>query len=524
MPMALAVRIIPLDEEKLMKDQKRKGIVLSYVNIFLNMCANLALVPILIGALSDTEYSIYKVMHSFAGPLMMFNLGLSTVAARSVAVFRGRNTAESRLEKENTLALALLVAVAMAVLVAACGFGLRALVPMVFGDHYSGAQQELAKKILLVFTGVTAARILVDVFRGCILGNERFVFYYGSTTVQYLLRFGSIFALTRLNGCNALQIALVDLGVCALMLLVDGGYTLVCLKEKFRLHRVKMQEVAAITSFSLAILLQAIVTQVNSNVDNVILGAMVENKQIITMYSSALSIYGIFNLLSSVLVNVYFPKAARLVAQEATPSELTDFVIGPSRFQAVLVVGVVAGFALFGQDFITLWIGWRYLDAYYVTLLLIVPAAVPLIQNVCIAILDAKLKRMYRSVVLVIMAVLNVALSIVLVSRIGFWGAAIGTAVSHILGELVLMNLYYHRTLKLEVGRMLREIFWGILPAGLIAAAVCIPLAIWLGNGVLVFLAECALFVAVYALALWLFGLRPEEKAQVKKLLGKIWK
>ena len=49
------------------------------------------------------------------------------------------------------------------------------------------------------------------------------------------------------------------------------------------------QQIREILLFGSAILLQALVNQVNNNVDTIILGAMVNEKAIITMYSSALA-------------------------------------------------------------------------------------------------------------------------------------------------------------------------------------------------------------------------------------------
>lgn len=119
-----------------MKNQKRNGALISYLNIVLGMISNLLLVPIMIGALSDDEYSIYKVMQSFSGPLMMLNLGISTVTARAVAQYRA-NTDHNKEKKENTLALALLIACAMAVLVIFLGMVMCRFLPVLYGRTYS---------------------------------------------------------------------------------------------------------------------------------------------------------------------------------------------------------------------------------------------------------------------------------------------------------------------------------------------------------------------------------------------------
>ena len=64
--------------------KKKIAIALSYVNMLMGMVVNIYLTPMLIMTLGDVDYSLYKVMHSLAGPLTMFHLGISTVVTRSI--------------------------------------------------------------------------------------------------------------------------------------------------------------------------------------------------------------------------------------------------------------------------------------------------------------------------------------------------------------------------------------------------------------------------------------------------------
>lgn len=500
-----------------MKDQKKYGVLISYMNIALNMCINLVLVPILITKLGDTDYGIYKIMQSFAGPLIMFNLGISTVVARSIARFRAIPDGDKR-EKENTLAIAMMIATAMAALVLLLGLILDRVIPHLYGKTYSPEQLLLARRIFRVFVCVTAVHILSDVYKGCVLGRERFVVLYLSTTVQYVLRFVLILLLLRL-GYGAVAVACVELTVNVLVMLAYVLYGFFALRERPRLWHADRAELTAVASFSVAILLQAIINQVNNNMDMVILGAMVDEARIITMYSSALAVFSIYNSLISVFSSVYLPKASQLVARDCSGEELTDFVIRPGRVQAMIALAVIGGFAVVGQDFITLWIGSRYREAYVVALMLMIPVTIPLVQNVCLSILDAKLKRMYRSVVLGVMAGINVTVSVLLVRRIGFYGAAVGTVLSLLIGHGFLMNLYYHRTIGLNVPRMFREIFRGSLPAMVLAVVLCFPTRLLEGNVWLMFLLRGFLFVVLYGALLWLLCLRPEEKAMIRQRL-----
>ena len=192
--------------------------------------------------------------------------------------------------------------------------------------------------------------------------------------------------------------------------------------------------------------------------------------------------------------------------------QLTDFIIKPGRIQAVIALAVLGGFAVAGKDFITIWIGAKYINAYWVSLFLMIPVTIPLVESVGIAILDAKLKRVFRSVTLMIMAVINAGLTIVFVQFWGFWGALAGTVISLLVGHGLLMNIYYHKALKINVIRMFGGIFSRTLLAGLLSVAVCLPISLFINGTVLAFLIKGGCFVIVYAACLLLFALNKEEK------------
>jgi O-antigen/teichoic acid export membrane protein len=392
-----------------------------------------------------------------------------------------------------------------------------AAIPDIYGKNYSHDGIVLGQKIFMVFMISTVLHMITDAFSGCIVGYEKFLVTSTLQLSRTLIKMILWFVLLK-TGVGVLAIACVDLFISIITLLFSVGYAVLILHETPRLYYFDRKKFYEIISFGLAIFLQAIVNQVNNNVDTMILGAYVTDKAIITMYSSALTIYAIYNSLISVIANFFLPKATRLIHQNALGNELTDFVIAPGRFQAVIAVASILGFSLFGRNFICIWIGEKYLDAYWITLMLMIPVTIPLVENTMIAVLDASLKRIYRSVVLVIMAVMNAVISLWLVSAIGFWGAAIGTMISLVLGHGVMMNFYYAKTFHLQIVRMFYSIFKGILPAGIMTTLLCIPVS-WLPNSISWFLIKCTIFIVIYGVFLLLIGLNSSEKKMISKAL-----
>ena len=84
--------------------------------------------------------------------------------------------------------------------------------------------------------------------------------------------------------------------------------------------------------------------------------------------------------------------------------------------------------------------------------------------NIGIAILRAINMQVFRSLLGFSISIVNIIISIYLCKSYGAVGAAIGTAISLIIGEVFIMNIYYYKQVKLDMIK-----FWGnivrILPS-----------------------------------------------------------
>jgi O-antigen/teichoic acid export membrane protein len=232
-------------------------------------------------------------------------------------------------------------------------------IPNIYGENYSLESVVLGQKIFVVFMFSTVLHMMTDAFSGCMVGHEKFTVNSSVHFLRTLLKIFLWVVLLKL-GMGVLAITCVDLVISLTTFLFSVGYAVFALHEKPKLYYLDRKKLWEIVSFGAAILLQAVVNQVNNNVDNIILGACVTEKAVITMYSSALSIYAVYNSLVSVIASFFLPQATRLINKNASGEELTDFVIAPGRFQALLAVACILGFALFGRNFISIWIGAKY--------------------------------------------------------------------------------------------------------------------------------------------------------------------
>lgn len=481
-----------------MKSQRKTGVLLSYFNFTVSILGNLLLTPALIACLGDVQYSLYQVMRSLGGTLLLFNLGVSSIVARSIARSQALNDPR---EKHNALAIGMILSVVLAAIVGAASLLFRSCIPLLYHARFNASMLHTAQQVFGLFAAASICHILTDTFSGCLLGHEHFAANALVVTFKYALRFGLLFGYIR-TGAGLPAIARVDLIVAASALVCLAVYALLVLHERPMLTGVSKADLRHMFVFSFAVLLQAAVNQLNTHMDPILLDWLVTDASVITMYSSALMIYSLYHQLVSMIGGYYLARASVLVARSASGSEMTDMLIKPGRFQAMLALGVIAGFALFGRRFIGLWIGNGYMDAYGVVLLLMIPALIPLVQSAALSILDAQFRRMMRSAMLLLATAVNVLLSLLLIRRFGPWGAATGTAVSVLLGHGWLMNRYYARTLGLEIGRLFREIFVPVLPPALLTMLLCLPL-LFLPCTWLAFVFQCSSFLLLYAALLW---------------------
>lgn len=105
-------------------------------------------------------------------------------------------------------------------------------------------------------------------------------------------------------------------------------------------------------------------------------------------------------------------------------------------------------------------------------------------------------------------------------------GAAISTSISIIIGDIILMNVYYYKVLKLDIFRMFKEIQQGTLVVLIITATVSHFVTRTFDYTLINFVYKTALFLVLYGCLLALLSLNKHERKMfllpLKNVLHKI--
>lgn len=267
-----------------------------------------------------------------------------------------------------------------------------------------------------------------------------------------------------------------------------------------------------------------IIDQINWSVDKFILG-WVSGTGAVAVYGVGAGINTMFIGFSTAISSVFAPRVNRIAAENAPDMNMqfTELMTRVGRIQFLVLMLIASGFVIFGQFFITdIYSSVEYADAYWVAMLLILPACVPLIQNIGIEIQRSINKHKMRSVIYLGMAVFNVVISIPFAQNYGAIGSAIGTAISLLLSNGLIMNLYYLRAMGLRMGYFWKNIL--SLAKGLIIPAIVGALIMRFVHfqNIGIYFLLIFTYTAVYCASMWLFGMNEDEKQLVLKPLGKM--
>lgn len=499
------------------KSQRKTGMILSYGSSLLLATVNIFLTPFLIRSLGNVEYGIYQSMASFAGYLVLINFGTGTVMTRYVSMYLGKGDKKN---ERNYIAMCLIITMVLALIIAAASLVMYIFIENMYSETITAAQMGHAKKLFLVVSLNVIVTLIAQAFQGIITAYEKFNFTGLWNISRVLLKVAllvGVFFLWK----DSMVIALVDLFLSCLFMVLCIGYC-IRLKATPKLYKFDKKVFASSAVFSLAIMLQAVVNQVNSKVDITILGVM-ESQESVTRYAVAMQVFSIFSTLSTAAIAIYLPKFTKLVASGKSDGEtITKEMVAPSRIQTLVSGTIMCGFLICGMDFIKVWMGEGFDLSWWIAIIILVPFFFVYTNGVVVSVLDAMQKRLVRSVVLACVAVVNVFISIMFVKFFGEIGAPIGTAIATFVGSFIIMNIYYKKVIGIQIITLFKGIFKGILPCFVISVAAALPAAIFIETGFLGLVVKGGIFVTVLLASLMIFGFNKEEKSLLLKPFKKL--
>ena len=453
-------------------NQLKAGVVLNYVVIILNTVVGLLYTPYMLRMMGQSEYGLYSLVASVIAYLTVLDLGFGNAIVRYTAKFRAEKKTEEQYEMFGMFFLLYLV---IGIIAFGIGLGLYFNVGTLFGDTMTAVELGRARIMMLLLVANLAFTFPMSIWGSIIQAYEDFVFQKSLNIFRIILNTAVMICLLHF-GYKAVAMVVVQTIFNVLTLVVNFIYC----RRKLNIHiyfRFKhfhwgfLKEVAI---YSFWIFLNAIMDRVYWSTGQFVLGAMVGTAAV-AVFAIAIQLEGMHMQFSTAISSVFLPKVTAMVATNRSRKEISDLFIRTGRIQYIVLAYILSGFIIFGRQFIELWAGAGYSDAYIISLLFFIPLTVPLTQNLGITILQARNEMKFRSVLYIIIALVSLAMQIVLTRFFGGIGCAMGVSGALVVGQILIMNVYYRRRQDLDIKTFWKEISkMSIIPIVLIFSSMLV--------------------------------------------------
>lgn len=502
--------------------QIKIGILISYFNMALNVIIGILYTPFMIRYLGQSEYGLYNTVSSVISMLSILSLGFNAGYIRHYSKYKK----EDDIDKINKLnGLFLIIFSTIGIIALLCGLVISGNLNIVFDKGLTSEEYQIAKVLMLILTVNLAISFPMSVFQSIISAHEKFVFLKSLSVFKTLG--GPLVTLPLLlSGFRSIAMVSVTVGVSIVIDLFYFIFVIFKLKQKFVFHGFEKGLFKSLFIYTSLIAIQIVVDQINLNVDKFLLGRF-KGTSAVAVYSVGFSLYQYYQYFSTSIAGFFKARIHRIVnvvKAEQLREELSTLFVKVGRIQFLILGLISSGIVFFGKPFIYYWAGTGYEDSYFVALLLVLPISIDLIQNIGIEIQRALNKQKFRSIAYIVMALGNLILSIFLCQKYGAIGAAIGTAISFIIANGLIINIYYHKKCYIDVisfwKNILRMSLGLIIP---ICFGILINIFVDTYNLLYMFISIFS-YTAVYCVSMWFLGMNKYEKNLIKKPIKNLLK
>ena len=499
-------------------NERKMGVVLSYVAIIINIVIQLLYTPLLIRKLGQSEYGLYSLVASIIGYLTVMDFGFGN----AIVVYTSKYKALGKIDEVKKMhGMFNVIFKIIGVIVGLLGIVLYFNVNNIFGGSMTPTEIQKMKIMMLILSFNLFLTFYFAIYNSIITAYEKFTFQKIVSIIQSLLKPMLMIPLLFL-GYKSISLCIIITLANLFSILTNYFYCKKNLQVNIKFINFDKKMFKIIFGYSIWVFLAIIVDKINWSVDNFVLGA-VSGTIAVSVYSLASTLNQLFINLSTAVSSVLLPKVSALVAKKASNKELTDEFIKVGRIQYLIVFLLCSGFILVGKEFFNIWAGKGYEDAYIISLILIIPVCIPLIQNLGISIMQAKNMHKFRSVLLACISIINIIISIPLAKLFGGIGAAIGTGLSLLVGNGLIINIKdYYKKVGIDVLKFWRVIIMMTIPNIIPIVLICLLIHFTNFNGLLYLVLYGGMYSLMYGIVVYLFTMNEYEKEIVNKLLIKI--
>ncbi len=500
-------------------NQLKIGVILSYTIVFINTIVGIFLTPFMLKTLGQSQYGLYQLIGGFVGYMTILDFGLGNAVIRYVAKYRQEKNSE---KESGFLSTTLILYSILSFLALIIGIILYINLDNIFMKTLSSLELEQAKIMFIILLINLVITLPGNMFNAIINAYEKFAFNRIFTIIRMVIRIVALILLLSI-GYNAIAIVILDTIINIFVIIVNIIFCKVKLKVKIKSTGFDIKLVKEIFKYSIYVFLNIILDQLIWRAAPTIIGIKMSTKAV-AIFAVGMQFSAIFMQFSTAISGVFLPKVTKMVTAGESKKVLTDFMIKVGRIQGVVLIYIYIAFLVLGRQFIQLWIGEGYNEAWLSAVFMMTGLLIPLMENAGLSILQAMKKHKFYVLTYLAICIFNVVLTVLLIDYTGIIGASIITMLGLFLGHGIIINWYYNYKIGLGIFRFFKELFKGIFPISIIVGIIT-----YIGfesikiNSWLIFIVCGILFSLIYSVSMWFLGINQYEKNLVLKPLKKLF-
>jgi len=447
-----------------------RNIFSNWIGYVVTLLVGFLLSPVVVHHLGNTGYGVWTLVVSLTGYFGILDLGIRSSVGRYVARYVALNDVKNVNRTVST---------AMAILAAGGLIAALATIALYFGFGAFKVERQYASaaKIALLLAGANISLALpMGAFSAVLISLERFDVMTSVTAIGALIR-AALVVVTLNMGYGVAALALIT------FLESMAEYSIIAYAAK-RLYsplkpswrHVDLSGCKELFGFGIYRFIWIIANQLIFYTDSVVIGIFL-GAGAITYYAIAGSLINYGRNVVSLATDTLYPAATRLDTRQDLAGLQALQILG-TKIALLIALPLCLGYLFLGKQFITLWMGKEYAVSAVFLVILTIPQFTSMSQYVSALILAGMAKHRALAYLVLAEGLTNLALSIILVQKIGLIGVAWGTVIPHLISTAVILPLFTLRILKMNVGNYLLQAYVRPIACAIPTAVLCYALSV----------------------------------------------
>lgn len=454
--------------------QIKKGALISYVSIGVNIVFGLLYTPWMVQQIGSSDYGLYMLANSLIA-MFMIDFGLSSAVSKYISEYNAKGDQQ----KVNNLLgitykLYLLIDIFLLIAAIVVFFNINSIY-----QELTFEEIEKFKVIYLIAVSFSLFSFPFITLDGIMTSYENFfelklcdLFNKISSVILIVFALLNDYGLYTLVAMNAIS------GIITIFSKLAIVKVKVPIKINF-LHKDKKM-LREIFSFSIWTGIIGISQRLIFNITPTILGA-ISGTVSISIFGIASSLEGYVYTFAAALNGLFLPKVTRIMNSKNANHNFLQLMIKIGRIQLLIIGLLTIGFISIGKDFIILWMGKEFVSSFYSAVLLILPSLLYLPQQLGNIAVVAKSKVKLQASVFIVMALLNIVLSLIFSYYWGALGASLAISISYFIRSFG-MNIIFYKALEIDIYTFFKETYFPMVIPLLISLIVGLILNILIVN------------------------------------------